>query len=92
MWGSIATGERKHIFPFQSNADVMFNTSLDYEIGVLSTYAIPLLAEVSPESGGAYTDARRLLSFLKNINAIPSDPVPSDSLLREFIGGSDYEE
>lgn len=92
MWGSVASGERKHIFPFQNNADIMFNTSLDYEIGVLSTYAIPLLAEVSPESGGAYTDARRLLTFLKYINAIPADPVPSDSLLREFIGGSDYED
>ena len=92
MWSSVASGERKHIFPFQNNADVMFNTSLDYEIGVLSTYAIPLLAEVPPESGSAYTDARRLLTFLKYINAIPADPVPSDSLLREFIGGSDYED
>ena len=92
MWDSVVAGERKHIFPFQNNADVMFNTSLDYEIGVLSTYAIPLLAEVPPSSGGAYTDARRLLSFLKYINAIPADPVPSDSLLREFIGGSDYED
>ena len=92
MWGSVTAGERKHIFPFQNNADIMFNTSLDYEIGVLSTYAIPLLAEVSPESGSAYTDARRLLTFLKYINAIPADPVPSDSLLREFIGGSDYED
>jgi len=48
------------------------------------------LAEVPPGSGGAYTDARRLLTFLKYINAIPADPVPSDSLLREFIGGGDY--
>ena len=91
MWDSVVAGERQHIFPFQNNADAMFNTSLDYEIGVLSTYAIPLLAEVPPQSGGAYTDARRLLSFLKYINAIPADSVPSDSLLREFIGGSDYE-
>lgn len=90
MWSSVVAGERKHIFPFQNNADVMFNTSLDYEIGVLSTYAIPLLDEVDPESGGAYTDARRLLSFLRHINAIPADSVPTDSLLREFIGGGDY--
>jgi len=90
MWDSVVAGERKHIFPFQNNADIMFNTSLDYEIGVISTYAIPLLAEVPPGSGGAYTDARRLLTFLKYINAIPADPVPSDSLLREFIGGGDY--
>ena len=92
MWASVVAGERKHIFPFQNNADVMFNTSLDYEIGVLSTYAVPLLSEVTPESGGAYTDARRLLSFLKHVNTIPADFVPSDSLLREFIGGSDYED
>ena len=91
MWDSVASGERKHIFPFQMNADTMFNTSLDYEIGVLSTYAVPLLAEVSPDNEGAYTDARRLLAFLRYINAIPSDSIPSDSLLREFIGGSDYE-
>ena len=92
MWKSVTSGEKKHIFPFQMNADTMFNTSLDYEIGVLSTYAIPLLSEVGPDRGGAYTEARRLLSFLKNINPIPAGPVPSDSLLREFIGDSDYED
>lgn len=92
MWKSVTKGEKKHIFPFQMNADTMFNTSLDYEIGVLSTYAIPLLSEVGPDKGGAYTEARRLLSFLKNINPIPAGPVPSDSLLREFIGDSDYED
>ena len=92
MKSSIGAGESKHIFPFQSNADTMFNSSLDYEIGVLSTYASPLLAEVLPENKTAYTEARRLLAFLKYVNPIPSDKVPSDSILREFIGNGDYED
>ena len=91
MWPSVARGERIHIFPNQNNADVMFNSALDYEIGVLSPYVQPLLKEVSPSSGEAYTQARRLLSFLENVYPIPSHLVPSDSLLREFIGDSDYE-
>jgi uridine kinase len=91
MWPSVARGERIHIFPNQNNADVMFNSALDYEIGVLSPFVQPLLKEVSPSSGEAYTQARRLLSFLRNVYPIPSHLVPSDSLLREFIGGSDYE-
>jgi len=91
MWKNVTKGERLHIFPFQTNADMFFNTSLDYEIGILSTYAIPLLSEVTPENRAAYTDARRLLCFLKFINPIPPNQVPSDSLLREFIGDGDYE-
>ena len=91
MWNTVADGERKHIFPFQINADFMFNSSLDYEIGVLSTYAMPLLSEVSPENRTAYTEARRLLAFLQYVHPIPADLVPSDSLLREFIGNGDYE-
>ena len=92
MWPSVARGERTHIFPNQNNADVMFNSALDYEIGVLSPFVTPLLHGVSPESGTAYTHALRLLEFLENIYAIPSSFVPSDSILREFIGGSDYED
>jgi uridine kinase len=92
MWPSVARGERAHIFPNQNNADVMFNSALDYEIGVLSPFVTPLLHGVSPESGTAYTHALRLLEFLENIYAIPSSFVPSDSILREFIGGSDYED
>ncbi len=91
MWSSVARGERIHIFPNQNNADVMFNSALDYEIGVLSPFVQPLLKEVPPSSGEAYTQARRLLSFLENVYPIPSYLVPSDSLLREFIGESDYE-
>ena len=92
MWPNVSRGERAHIFPHQNNADVMFNSALDYEIGVLSPFVIRLLHEVTPESGGAYTHAQRLLAFLENIFPISSSLVPSDSLLREFIGGSDYED
>jgi len=91
MWPSVARGERIHIFPNQNNANVMFNSALDYEIGVLSPFVQPLLKAVKPSSGEAYTQARRLLSFLENVYPIESHLVPSDSLLREFIGGSDYE-
>jgi uridine kinase len=92
MWPSVSRGERKHIFPNQNNADVMFNSALDYELGVLSPFVTPLLHGVSPDSGIAYTHAQRLLAFLENIYAIRSSIVPSDSLLREFIGGSDFED
>ncbi len=92
MWPSVSRGERIHIFPNQNNADVMFNSALDYELGVLSPFVTPLLHGVRPESGTAYTHALRLLAFLEHIYAIPSHFVPSDSLLREFIGDSDYED
>ena len=92
MWPNVSRGERAHIFPNQNNADVMFNSALDYEIGVLSPFVNRLLHEVRPESGSAYTHAQRLLAFLENIYPIPSALVPSDSILREFIGGSDYED
>ena len=92
MWPSVSRGERVHIFPNQNNADVMFNSALDYELGVLSPFVTPLLREVSPDSGTAYTHAQRLLAFLEKIYAIPSSFVPSDSILREFIGESDYED
>jgi len=91
MWPSVARGERIHIFPNQNNANVMFNSALDYEIGVLSPFVQPLLRAVKPSSEEAYTQARRLLAFLQNVYPIASHLVPSDSLLREFIGGSDYE-
>ena len=91
MWDSVTRGETEHIYPNQNNADVMFNSALDYEIGVLSTYVIPLLSSVGKDEGKAYTISRRLLSFLDNVYPIPGSYVPSDSLLREFIGESDYE-
>ncbi len=92
MWESVEKGERKHIFPFQNNADVMFNSALDYEICVLSPFVIPLLRDISPKTGEAYSIARRLLKFLEVFNPLPALDVPSDSLLREFIGQSDYED
>ena len=89
-WPSVERGEKNHIFPFQNNADVMINSALEYEMGVIKPYAVPLLKSVAKESGDSYTTARRLLDFLEFVYPIPSDLVPPDSLLREFIGGSVY--
>ncbi len=89
-WPSVERGEKNHIFPFQNNADVMINSALEYELGVLKTYAVPLLKSVSKDKGESYASARRLLDFLDYIYPIPSESVPGDSLLREFIGGSIY--
>lgn len=89
-WPSVERGEKNHIFPYQNNADAMINSALEYEMGVLKPYALPLLCSVPKEEGDAYTLARRLLGFLDYITPIPSDHVPDDSILREFIGGSAY--
>lgn len=86
-WPSVRAGEEKYIFPFQENADVMFNSSLVYELSVLRAYAEPLLADISnryPE----HVEARRLFRFLSYFRALPSANVPPNSILREFIGGS----
>ena len=90
MWPSVERGETHHIFPFQNQADVMINSALEYELAVLKPYAEPLLKTVKPEAYEAYPTARRLLTFLENVYPIPADMVPSDSLLREFIGGSEF--
>ncbi|MGE4583589.1 MAG: nucleoside kinase [Sphaerochaeta sp.] len=90
MWPSVQRGEDRYIFPYQNNADVMINSALDYELGVLTTYAQPLLKMVKPSAGAAYETARRLLRFLEHVNPIPDTLVPHDSLLREFIGGSEF--
>ena len=86
-WKKVRNGEEKHIFPNQDAADAVFNTALLYEIGVLKTYVEPLLYSV-PMDSPHYNDARRLINMLKTFLPIPSDAVPDDSLLREFIGGS----
>lgn len=86
-WRKVRFGEEKHIFPNQDSADATFNTALIYEIGVLKTYVEPLLYSVSITSP-YYEEARRLINVLKTFLPIPSDAVPDDSLLREFIGGS----
>lgn len=88
-WGSVRRGEDKYIFPYQENADVMFNSSLFYEISVLRQYVEPMLREV-PDVVPEYAEARRLLKFLDNFTQIPSDEIPPTSILREFIGGSSF--
>ena len=87
MWYSVNRGEEKNIFPYQEEADVMFNSSLIYELGVLKDYAMPLLAEID-NSMPEYSEAKRLYSFLKYFKSIPVEDIPSHSLIREFIGGS----
>ena len=89
-WPSVERGEKNHIFPFQNNAHVMLNSSLEYEMGVLKTYAIPLLRSVGKENGDVYATAQRLIDELEFFNPISPEFVPADSLLREFIGGSVY--
>lgn len=87
MWPDIKAGERENIFKFQDNVDTVVNSSLIYEIGVLKTYVEPLLFNIE-EDDPEYPEALRLINFLRNFLPIPSDDVPSDSVLREFIGGS----
>lgn len=89
MWPSVQRGERLHIFPFQGNADVMLNTALDYELAVLRVYAAPLLRCVTPDQP-EYSEATRLLQFLSNFYTIPATYVPGQSIIREFIGGSEF--
>lgn len=91
MWESVKTGELKNIFKFQEEADVMFNSSLVYELGVLKKYAEPLLREIKPKSP-LYPEAKRLLTMLKYFRSISDKNIPIKSLLREFIGGSVFEE
>lgn len=88
-WPSVRAGENKWIFPYQENADVMFNTAMLFELAVIKTQAEPLLEQV-PENVEEYAEARRLLRFLRYIKPIPYDDVPTTSLLREFLGGSTF--
>lgn len=87
MWPSIKRGEDRFIYPFQEEADIMFNTALIYELAVLKKYAIAELIKVQPDSS-VYDEAVRLLEFLQMFKDIDKDYVPSNSLMREFIGGS----
>ena len=87
MWSSVNRGEQNNIFKFQEEADVMFNSSLIYELSVLKKYAIPLLKEID-SSSTLYSETKRLLSMLSYFEDIPDELVPTHSLLREFIGGS----
>ena len=88
-WASVRRGEERHIFPYQENADVMFNSSLFYEISALRPFAEKILREV-PDTVPEYDEARRMLKFLDNFIPIPSDEIPPTSILREFIGGSSF--
>lgn len=90
IWPSVERGEKNNIFPYQNNADAMLSSSLAYELAALAPYAIPLLRSIKPQSGEAYTNARRLLKFLELIYIVNEDRIPLDSVLREFIGGSIY--
>ncbi|MDR0301875.1 MAG: nucleoside kinase [Treponema sp.] len=89
MWPKVQAGERKYIFPFQDTADATFNSALDYELSVFKYYADPLLRAVKP-SMYEYAEAIRLLSFLENFTPISPQYVPGTSILREFIGGSEF--
>jgi len=88
-WESVRRGEEKHIFPYQENADVMFNSSLFYEISVLRRFAEPILREV-PDTVPEYGEAKRMLKFLDNFIPISPEEIPPTSLLREFIGDSSF--
>jgi len=87
MWPSVRRGEERWIFPYQEEADISFNTALDYELAVLRPFAEPLLAEIKPHHA-EYATARRLQAVLRNFHAITPTAVPGDSILREYIGGS----
>lgn len=87
MWKTIREGEEKYVFPYQDDVDVILNSALIYELGILKTYAEPLLFSVS-ETDESYAEALRLINFLRNFLPIPSDSIASDSVLREFIGRS----
>ena len=88
-WPSVRAGENRWIFPFQENADAMFNTAMLFELAVLKREAEPLLEQV-PESQPEHAEAYRLLKFLRYIKPIPDTQIPPTSLLREFLGGSSF--
>ena len=87
MWKSVMRGEHRWIYPFQHLADAVFNSALDYELAVLKPMAAPLLNQIKPWDE-EYIEARRLSGFLHNFSALLPDVVPGDSILREYIGGS----
>lgn len=89
-WESVRRGEDRHIFPYQENADVMFGTSLFFEIPILKKYAVPLLQNV-PENVPEYAEAVRLMRFLNCFVEMSDDELPPTSILREFIGGSSFD-
>ncbi|MFP4019971.1 MAG: nucleoside kinase [Halanaerobium sp.] len=91
LWKAVRKGEEKNIFPYQENADVMFNSALIYELSVLKNYVEPLLKQID-KTNRNYYQAQRLLEILSNFKAIPDDEVPFTSILREFTGMSVFRE
>ena len=89
-WPSVRRGEEQNIFPFQEDADVMFNSALIYELACLKVYAEPLLFGIAKDEP-EYTEAKRLLKFFEYFVPVPSEAVPNNSILREFIGGSCFD-
>lgn len=89
MWENVRKGEEKWIFPYQENADVMFNSALLFELAVLRRYVEPILKQV-PKYSDAYCETHRLLKFLRYFVEIPDQEIPPTSLLREFVGGSSF--
>lgn len=87
MWPSVRRGEEQHIFPFQEEADAMFNSALIYELSVLKAYAEPQLFHIEKDCA-EYIEAKRLLKFLDYFLPVPTEDIPKNSILREFIGGS----
>lgn len=90
MWYSVRRGEERNIFPYQEQADVMFNSALIYELAVLKQYVEPLLFGIDPQAK-EYLEAKRLLKFLDYFLGIGTDSIPANSLLREFIGGGCFD-
>ena len=88
-WPSVRQGEEKHIFPFQEEADIMFNSALLYELAVLKPFAEPILLEVQPNQP-EYSEATRLLSFFRYLKPLQPTQIPPTSILREFLGGSSF--
>ena len=87
MWASVRRGEEENIFPFQEEADAMFNSALIYELAMLKQYAEPLLFQI-PKDAPEYYEAKRLLKFLDYFLNVPSESLPNNSICREFVGGS----
>lgn len=90
MWPSVLRGERKYIFPYQEESDVMFNSALVYELAVLKPYIEPLLFKIE-KSQPAYREAKKLIKFLNSFLCINDKYIPQNSIIREFIGGSCFE-
>ena len=90
MWDTVRRGEERIIFPYQEDADVMFNSALLYELAVLKAYAEPILFGIEKDCA-EYQEAKRLLKFLDYFVGIGSEYVPQNSILREFIGGGCFD-